>query len=68
MDVITSLQNERVKLARSLQERPRARRKYMLIAVEGTRLVRDAWGRGRRPEFVVNPAALSHPRAKGWLK
>ena len=23
---------------------------------------------GRRPEFVVNPAALSHPRAKAWLK
>jgi len=23
---------------------------------------------GRRPEFVVNPAALSHPRAKTWLK
>jgi phosphoglycerate dehydrogenase-like enzyme len=23
---------------------------------------------GRRPEFIVNPAALSHPRAKGWLK
>jgi len=23
---------------------------------------------GRRPEFVVNPAALAHPRAKAWLK
>jgi D-3-phosphoglycerate dehydrogenase len=23
---------------------------------------------GRRPEFVVNPAALSHARAKAWLK
>ena len=23
---------------------------------------------GRRPEFVVNPAGLSHPRAKAWLK
>ena len=22
---------------------------------------------GRRPEFVVNPAALAHPRAKRWL-
>jgi len=21
---------------------------------------------GRRPEFVVNPAALAHPRAKAW--
>ena len=23
---------------------------------------------GRRPEFLVNPAALAHPRAKAWLK
>jgi phosphoglycerate dehydrogenase-like enzyme len=23
---------------------------------------------GRRPEFVVNPEALGHPRAKAWLK
>jgi len=23
---------------------------------------------GRRPEFLVNPAALGHPRAKAWLK
>jgi phosphoglycerate dehydrogenase-like enzyme len=23
---------------------------------------------GRRPDFVVNPAALAHPRAKAWLK
>jgi phosphoglycerate dehydrogenase-like enzyme len=23
---------------------------------------------GRRPQFLVNPAALSHPRAKAWLK
>lgn len=22
---------------------------------------------GRRPEFIVNPAALSHPRTKAWL-
>lgn len=53
MEPITSLQNERVKLARSLQERPRARRKHHRIAVEGTRLVRDAWGRGSRPDFVM---------------
>lgn len=53
MEKITSTQNERVKLARSLQERPRARRKHMRIAVEGTRLVRDAWERGARPDFVL---------------
>jgi len=23
---------------------------------------------GRRPEFLVNPSALSHPRARAWLK
>ena len=23
---------------------------------------------GRRPEFLVNPAALTHPRASAWLK
>ena len=23
---------------------------------------------GRRPDFLVNPAALAHPRAKAWLK
>jgi len=23
---------------------------------------------GRRPEFLVNPAGLAHPRAKAWLK
>ena len=22
----------------------------------------------RRPEFLVNPAALAHPRAKAWLE
>lgn len=53
MELITSIQNERVKLARSLQEKARARRKHMRIAVEGTRLVRDAWGRGGRPDFVL---------------
>ncbi|MBK9124115.1 MAG: RNA methyltransferase [Chloroflexi bacterium] len=53
MDIITSLQNERVKLTRGLQERPRTRRKHMRIAVEGARLVRDAWERGSRPDFVL---------------
>ena len=23
---------------------------------------------GSRPEFIVNPAALVHPRTKAWLK
>lgn len=53
MEPIISLQNERVKLAHTLQQRPRARRKHMKIAVEGDRLLRDALDRRQRPEFVL---------------
>lgn len=52
-DLISSIQNERVKLANSLQQRPRARRKHLKIAVEGDRLLADALERGQRPEFVL---------------
>ena len=53
MDTITSLQNDRVKLAYSLQNRPRARLKERKIALEGTRLVRDAVERGHKPVFIL---------------
>jgi len=53
MELITSLQNERVKLAHTLQHRPRARRKHVKIVVEGDRLLRDALDRRQRPEFVL---------------
>ena len=53
MEAITSLQNERVKLAKGLLLRPRLRRKERKIALEGTRLVRDAVERGHKPLFVL---------------
>lgn len=53
MEPITSLQNERVKLAHTLQHRPRSRRKHLKIVVEGDRLLRDALDRRQRPEFVL---------------
>jgi TrmH family RNA methyltransferase len=51
--MITSLQNEKVKLARLLQETTRARRKEGKIVLEGIRLVRDALQAGQRPEFML---------------
>lgn len=52
-DVITSLQNDKVKLAHLLLTQPRARRKEGKIVLEGARLIRDAFERGgTRPEFV----------------
>lgn len=52
-ETVTSLQNERVKLVYSLQQRPRARRKERKLALEGVRLIRDALARGVAPEFVL---------------
>jgi RNA methyltransferase, TrmH family len=53
MDVITSLHNDRVKLAHGLQTRPRTRRKERKIALEGVRLISDAVERGHLPLFVL---------------
>lgn len=56
--MITSAQNEKVKLAHALQARAKTRRKEGRIALEGVRLVRDALLQGLRPDFVlVSPAA-----------
>lgn len=52
MDMITSLQNSRVKLINGLQTRPRTRRKERKMVLEGIRLLRDAIERGSKPEFV----------------
>lgn len=54
MDTITSTQNDRVKLAHALQTRTRARKKEGKIALEGVRLVRDAWHNGAQPDFVLH--------------
>lgn len=52
-DIISSLQNAKVKLANSLQLRPRARRKERKIVLEGTRLVGDAVKQGIKPLYVL---------------
>lgn len=52
--MITSLQNDRVKLAHALQTQAKTRRKEGKIALEGTRLVQDAYERGgHRPDFIL---------------
>jgi TrmH family RNA methyltransferase len=57
--MITSPQNEKVKLAHALQTQAKARRRERKIALEGTRLVRDALDRKRKPEFVLYDGATA---------
>ncbi len=54
--MITSLQNERVKLAHALQNQTKARRKEGKIALEGARLIRDACEQGHVPDFLFHTA------------
>lgn len=61
MEIITSLQNDKVKLANGLQQRARTRRKERKIVLEGTRLVRDAVQQGHRPFFVLYQAENIDP-------
>lgn len=49
---ITSNRNDRVKLVRALQSKPRSRRKEGKIVLEGVRLLGDALDSGVSPEFV----------------
>jgi len=51
-DPITSLQNDKVKLARNLQQKARTRRKERKIVLEGTRLVRDAIQRKLKAHYI----------------
>lgn len=51
--MITSLQNEKVKLAKALQTTAKLRRKEGKIVLEGARLVRDALLAGHVPVFVL---------------
>jgi len=51
--MITSPQNEKVKLVRALHDRAKTRRKEGKIVLEGARLVRDACEQGHRPDFVL---------------
>ncbi len=52
-ETISSLQNEKVKLARALQNQAKARRKEDKIVLEGMRLVRDALMQGHKPDFLL---------------
>ncbi|MEP7289596.1 MAG: RNA methyltransferase [Chloroflexota bacterium] len=54
--MITSLQNERVKLIRALQSSGKSRRKENRVALEGVRLVADALAVGSVPDFVLYTA------------
>jgi RNA methyltransferase, TrmH family len=59
--LITSTQNERVKLIRALQKESKTRRKERKIALEGVRLIGDAVAAGVMPEFVLHSAeAVAH--------
>jgi TrmH family RNA methyltransferase len=51
--MITSLQNEKVKLAHALQTAAKSRRKERKIVLEGGRLVRDALLAGYAPLFAL---------------
>jgi len=64
--MLTSLQNEEVKLAHALQTQPKARRKEGKIVLEGVRLVCDAWEQGLHPEFVFYTASVSESLIVGF--
>jgi len=53
VEIITSLQNSKVKLTKGLQSRARTRRKERKIVLEGTRLIRDAIEHKHKPLFVI---------------
>jgi TrmH family RNA methyltransferase len=69
LNIITSTQNEKVKLAYGLQNRARTRRKEMKIALEGIKLVRDAMERGHKPTFILyDPEAIGNDIVKSLKK
>lgn len=61
--MITSPQNDRVKLARSLAAGAKARRKAGLFVLEGVRLINDALERGQRPAFILYDPNRIRPEA-----
>lgn len=57
--MITSLTNEKVKLAHALQTQAKARRSEGRMALEGLRLIRDAVAAGQRPDYILfDPEAV----------
>lgn len=53
MDIITSIQNKRIKHAKSLQTKARLRRSEMKLVLEGKRLINDALQREGNPDYVL---------------
>lgn len=53
MDTITSIQNKRVKYAKSLQTKARFRRTEKKIILEGNRLIHDALQRNAHPDYAL---------------
>lgn len=60
--MITSTQNEKVKLARVLQSSARQRRKESKIVLEGARLIQDALAAGHIPLFMLVSPTLRDER------
>lgn len=67
--MLTSIQNERVKLVHALQNQAKTRRKERKIALEGKRLIQDALANDHRAEFilydpdVINPLDFDVPKS-----
>ncbi|MFN8527656.1 MAG: RNA methyltransferase [Anaerolineae bacterium] len=67
--MLTSIQNERVKLVHTLQNQGKVRRKERKIVLEGRRLIMDALANEARAEFilydpeVINPNDFDVPRS-----
>lgn len=58
--MITSLTNEKIKLAHALQTQVKARRGESRMALEGVRLIKDALAAGQRPDYVLfDPESLT---------
>jgi TrmH family RNA methyltransferase len=58
--MITSLQNDRVKLAHGLLTGAKSRRKLGKVALEGVRLINDALEAGYLPDFILyDPESVS---------
>lgn len=53
MDIITSIQNKRIKYVKALQTKGRLRRSEKKLILEGDRLIKDALSGGGRPELTL---------------
>jgi len=66
--MITSIQNEKVKLTKALQGATKTRRKEGLIVLEGLRLVRDALLSGHKPLFLLTTSDFHDASVSGLIR